>query len=187
MDPRSVRWIVREGAVTRQLPWQQEESPCSWSTRTAYRTESDKEEGGAARAPAPALPREEEEGGKGGAADAQKEREEEEEPPKKRRVGKSGGVLRGERQARREEEEEAGSKSWEGGSDTLDTTELTEAMSAMGQRPSPAEVDALMKECDHDKNGVCELDEFEHMVRPLLSPSRARALSLSPSSISTFL
>ncbi|KAJ1479750.1 hypothetical protein T484DRAFT_1813161 [Baffinella frigidus] len=54
-------------------------------------------------------------------------------------------------------------------SQTLDKHELTEAMAAMGHRPSPEEVDKLMTKVDKDGSGTVELDEFEHMTsRPLL-------------------
>jgi len=50
----------------------------------------------------------------------------------------------------------------------LDTKELTEAMAAMGKRPTSDEVDLLMLRVDKDGSGVVELDEFEHMVRESL-------------------
>ena len=53
-------------------------------------------------------------------------------------------------------------------SHALDMTELTEAMAAMGKRPSPKEVEVLMRRVDKDGNGTVELDEFEHMVRESL-------------------
>ncbi|KAJ1489943.1 hypothetical protein T484DRAFT_1936098 [Baffinella frigidus] len=55
------------------------------------------------------------------------------------------------------------------GSGALDKGELTEAMAAMGHRPSPQEVDKLMRSVDHDGNGTVELDEFEHMVREAMA------------------
>ena len=53
-------------------------------------------------------------------------------------------------------------------SQALDTKELTEAMAAMGKRPTSDEVDILMLKIDKDGSGVVELDEFEHMVRQSL-------------------
>ena len=50
----------------------------------------------------------------------------------------------------------------------LDTKELTEAMAAMGKRPTSDEVDLLMLRVDKDGSGIVELDEFEHMVRDSL-------------------
>mmetsp|Transcript_34225 Transcript_34225/g.78106 ORF Transcript_34225/g.78106 Transcript_34225/m.78106 type:complete len:170 (+) Transcript_34225:70-579(+) len=50
-------------------------------------------------------------------------------------------------------------------SGALDKRELTEAMSAMGHRPSAEEVDKLFAEFDKDGSGTVECDEFEHMVR----------------------
>ncbi|KAJ1485763.1 hypothetical protein T484DRAFT_1792259 [Baffinella frigidus] len=49
-------------------------------------------------------------------------------------------------------------------SGALDKRELTEAMSAMGHRPSAEEVDKLFAEFDKDGSGTVECDEFEHMI-----------------------
>ena len=53
-------------------------------------------------------------------------------------------------------------------SHALDAKELTEAMAAMGKRPTSEEVGVLMLRVDKDGNGTVELDEFEHMVRESL-------------------
>ncbi|KAJ1480572.1 hypothetical protein T484DRAFT_1956276 [Baffinella frigidus] len=54
-------------------------------------------------------------------------------------------------------------------SQALDVLEMTEALAAMGKRPTPDEVAMLMLRVDKDGNGKVELDEFDHMVRESLN------------------
>merc|ERR1712151_60359 len=50
------------------------------------------------------------------------------------------------------------------GNGSLSKEEMLEAMTSMGRKFTPGEMDAFMRAVDQDSNGVIDFDEFKDMM-----------------------